>query len=114
VSDLLWIPAPDAVLGDYDGDGFVLESDYTKWRNDFGKWVAVGGGADGNGDGLVDAADYTVWRDAFEALPMGGGSAVVPEPSAASLAALAAALLLAFRAISPTTHPLRSRSSGEA
>lgn len=101
VSDLLWLPAPDAVQGDYDGDGSVLESDYVMWRADFGKMVAAGGGADGNGDGVVDAADYTVWRDAMESMSMGAGSAVVPEPPASLLAIVAALPVLAFRKVRP-------------
>jgi hypothetical protein len=55
--------AGPAVAGDYDGNGTVGPSDYTKWRTDFGTSVASGSGADGNNNGVVDGADYTVWRD---------------------------------------------------
>ena len=65
IGALAWIPSADAITGDYDSDGVVNDRDYDKWTADYGKWVAKGGGADGNGDGIVDAADYTVWRDAF-------------------------------------------------
>lgn len=75
-----WIASSDAVQGDYDGNGVVQEADFEKWREDFGKLVAPGGGADGNGDGVVGAADYPVWRDALETLGS-GSAATVPEPA---------------------------------
>ena len=46
--------------GDYNGDGFANNADYSEWKSQFG---ALGGSADGNGNGVVDAADYTIWRD---------------------------------------------------
>ena len=65
LSSVAWIKSVDAIAGDFDGDGEVDAADYSKWKSDFGKWVAKGGGADGNGNGIVDAADYTVWRNNF-------------------------------------------------
>ena len=55
---LTFIPAADAVAGDFNSDGNVNDLDFAKWKSDFGKWVAPGGGADGNRNGTVDAADY--------------------------------------------------------
>jgi DNA-binding beta-propeller fold protein YncE len=81
ISSIAWIPAPDAVLSDFDSDGMVDAGDYDKWRADFGKWVAKGGGADGNGSGIVDASDYVVWRRAFEGGDAPASTAAVPEPS---------------------------------
>jgi len=89
ISSIVWIKSADAVLGDYDSDGEVEFDDYLKWKNDYGKWVAKGGGADGNGDGIVNAADYTVWRNAFSAAPA-VGAANVPEPSVMLLLGIAA------------------------
>lgn len=79
ISSLAWIPAEDAIPGDYDSNGTVEIADYNKWSADFGKWVALGAGADGNGDGIVNAADYAVWRDNFPP-PIVTGAAV-PEPT---------------------------------
>jgi len=100
LSSVAWIKAAGAVTGDYDGNGTVGPEDYQKWKDDYGKTVAKGGGADGNGDGIVSAADYTTWRNALAGLP-GTGAAVaaqVPEPSTMLLvAACACSLLLPHR-----------------
>lgn len=87
IGSVAWIANPDAVAGDYNGNNTVGPEDYVKWKNDYGKWVAKGGGADGNGDGIVNAGDYTVWRNALGGINEGGGSALnhVPEPSATLL-----------------------------
>lgn len=87
IGALAWINSADAVAGDYNSDGDVDELDYNKWKADFGKWVAKGGGADGNGDGIVNAADYTVWRDNFAPIAT-ELAAAVPEPNAALLLSL--------------------------
>ncbi|MEX2171435.1 MAG: hypothetical protein WD851_19100 [Pirellulales bacterium] len=87
VTSLAWIPAEGAIPGDYNSDGSVNQADYTKWRGDFGKWVAKGGGADGNGDGVVNAADYAVWRDHYT--PAVALGTAVPEPAAFALALMA-------------------------
>ena len=88
VSSLAWIPADDAVVGDYDSDGDVDPTDYAKWSGDFGKWVAAGGGADGDGSGIVSAADYVVWRDHLMP-PVEVNSTNVPEPTTALLGLIA-------------------------
>jgi hypothetical protein len=87
ISSLAYLPADDAVIGDYDANGLVELADYDKWRSDFGKWVAKRGGADGNGDGVVNAADYSVWRDHYALIVADGAS--VPEPASCALALVA-------------------------
>ena len=81
LSSLAWIRPVDAISGDYNHDGLVDGGDFAKWRTDFGKWVAKGGGADGNGDGVVDAADYVYLRNVMASLGA-SSSAGVPEPTA--------------------------------
>ena len=83
MGSIAWIRSPDAIAGDYDSDGAIDADDYDKWRADVGKWVAKGGGADGNGNGIVDTADFIVWRKAMAA-DVGAAAALstVPEPSA--------------------------------
>jgi hypothetical protein len=92
IGSIAWIANPNAVIGDYNGNLTVGPEDYVKWKDDYGKWVAKGGGADGNGDGIVNAADYTVWRNALGGPNEGGGSALnnVPEPSAVLLVCVTA------------------------
>lgn len=89
VAGVAFIRSADAIAGDYDSDGAVDGNDYLKWKADYGKWVAKGGGADGNGDGVVDAVDYTVWRNNMPDELGAGGLSVVPEPSAIGLLAVA-------------------------
>jgi hypothetical protein len=97
ISSIAWIASPTAITGDYDGNLSVGPSDYDKWRTDFGKWVARGGGADGNGDGFVDAADYIVWRKASSLGEVAGAAAAVPEPSTVALVIGAVGLLVHVR-----------------
>lgn len=77
------------LAGDYDGNGFVDQSDYDAWKAGFGSSVEAFDGADGNGDGLVDLADYSVWRNNLGAGTPLGESLVaavsVPEPSGIQL-----------------------------
>lgn len=73
--------------GDFNGDTFVDELDYAKWRNDFGTAVEQPGeGADGSGNSIVDGADYVLWRK-HSSISIGTGVAI-PEPHALILAAL--------------------------
>jgi hypothetical protein len=91
-----WIKSLDAIMGDYNSDGAVNAADLDKWRADYGKWVAKGGGADGNGNGTVDSADYVVWRKAFGSVAA-GANATIPEPTSAVFAVIAAAFLACRR-----------------
>lgn len=97
-SSVAWIKSANAIPGNYDSDsgGMVDSADYDKWRTDFGKTVAKGGGADGNGNGFVDAADYVLWRKMLPAAGSSDGGGV-PEPSTAALMALAALLAFGFQ-----------------
>lgn len=99
VGALAFIKPAGAIAGDYNGDGQVGTADYDKWSADFGKWVARGGGADGDGNGIVDAADYTIWRDALPGVLDGAGAAAaVPEPSMIMFAVFGAFIAAGGRA----------------
>ena len=98
VGALAWTASPQTLAGDFNNDGDVDEDDYTKWKGDFGKYVATANGADGNGNGVVDAGDYTVWRDQLSA-PGAAAVSSVPEPSAVLLAALGILLACGSRRI---------------
>jgi hypothetical protein len=76
---------PDALLGDYTGDGTVDAADFALWRNT--KASATNLRADGNGDGRVDEADRIVWRANFGATrPQGvAEAAVASEPNGTPL-----------------------------
>jgi hypothetical protein len=88
---------PGDVDADYNGDGIVDAGDYPVWRkfeNTAGfPGTVIGDGDDGTGtgtpDGIVDDSDYDFWVSRFGATtPLGsggGGSAAVPEPTAAVL-----------------------------
>lgn len=95
------------VTGDYNADGVIDALDYTVWRNAMGTTYAVAySGADGNGDTMVTAADYAIWKQNYgfqngDPAPAGSGAggiaAIVPEPAAAPLLAVACALLASRR-----------------
>lgn len=81
------VTAGPPLVGDYDRNGVVDESDLASWDDFYGRRSnAFRGtllGADGNGDFRVDAADYTVWRDAFDS--SSESNSTIPEPAAVSL-----------------------------
>lgn len=81
--------------GDFNGDGNVDSADYTIWRDTFGSTDDLR--ADGNGDREIDEGDYNIWKSLFGASYEGGpGSGVaVPEPTTASLLAIAGAAVAA-------------------
>jgi hypothetical protein len=97
VGAMAWTPSLKTLGGDYDNDNDVDQDDYIRWKDDFGKWVAAGNGADGNGDGFVNAADYTVWRNNLSGGQDLGHAAGVPEPSACLLAVVGFVLALGVR-----------------
>jgi hypothetical protein len=82
-----------APTGDYDADGDVDSNDYAVWHSKFGmSTVLVGSGADGTFDGAIDTGDYLLWRKFAGAAGLGAGRSAgpgVPEPSSATLVALA-------------------------
>jgi hypothetical protein len=93
-----------ALEGDYSNDQVVDQADYLVWRKFLNSLEAYF--ADGDLDGVVDLDDRLVWQTNFGVtLPLppfgnGGGAGGlspvaggVPEPSSASLAALASGVL---------------------
>jgi beta-glucanase (GH16 family) len=81
-----------AVPGDFDGDGAVSASDYTKWRDSLGSTTELA--ADANGDFVVGQADYNLWVASYGSAAT---SVAVPEPSGAAAAAAFVGLFLALR-----------------
>lgn len=63
---------------DYNADGAVNASDYTSWRNAYGKTSFPY--ADGNRNNVVDAGDYVLWRKTRTA-GAGTEAGSVPEPT---------------------------------
>lgn len=85
--------------GDYNADGSVNNLDYAVWRSSFG--TSTGSRpADGNGNGVVDSADYVVWRNNLGSSVFPGAGSAIPEPSAAVLLYVLAAVGLRNRRIS--------------
>jgi len=74
--------------GDFNGDGRVSAADYTIWRDSYGNAVPSGAGADANSDGLVGESDWRIWRANFGRV-LGALTTAIPEPQAASVAAIA-------------------------
>jgi WD40 repeat protein len=94
IGSIAWIRSPNAIAGDFNGDAVINNNDYAKWRADFGKFVATGGGADGNGDGHVNAADYVAWRNATGGGTVTSLAAAIPEPGIAGLLSVAALIFM--------------------
>lgn len=69
---------------DFNADGHVDGRDFLVWQRTLGS--AFDHSADGNFDGRVDGADLAVWKASF-GVP---AAHAVPEPAAATIAALAA------------------------
>ncbi|MEX2170757.1 MAG: hypothetical protein WD851_15680 [Pirellulales bacterium] len=91
------------LAGDYNHNGVVNAADYTVWRDTLGQ-SGTDLAADGNGNDQIDAGDLNIWRAHFGAVSSGigtsGGGSVgdvpaVPEPRAATLAAIAVLAALA-------------------
>jgi serralysin len=79
--------------GDFDGDGDADGNDLLQWQRNFGKSGAELAG-DGNNDGVVNGLDLTIWKSNFgESLSsVAAVAATVPEPAAATLFLLGAAM----------------------
>lgn len=81
--------APNFMLGDFSGDGYLTLAEYTVWRDTLGTTATEGNeaAADHNHDFLVDEADFEVFASARigsmlpEASLSGEGPTTVPEPS---------------------------------
>lgn len=84
--------------GDYNGNGVVDAGDYVVWRNSQNQ-TGAGLAADSNGDGVVNGTDYSFWRSRIGNVVganLGAGGAV-PEPAAATMLLLGAALISSGR-----------------
>jgi hypothetical protein len=86
---------PRFVPGDANGDLTVDQFDYQVWRRRFGSTSLLT--ADHNRNGIVDAPDYTIWRNNLGFSVGGEAASAVPEPSCASLIAIAVTAILAVR-----------------
>lgn len=79
-------PAPDAIPGDYNGDGVVDAADYTVWRDTLGSTEDLRANGDDTGisTGIIDGADYLVWSSRFGDVAGATVASVgvgVPEPA---------------------------------
>jgi hypothetical protein len=80
IAGIDYTPSPKTLAGDYNGDNLITSADYSKWRSDNGKFLALGNGADGNSNGVVDTADYVLWRKAAGS-GLGAAFTSIPEPT---------------------------------
>jgi hypothetical protein len=98
--DLINIPDPQIMPGDYNDDGTVNAADYTVWRNTIGNSVSAGTGADGDGDGRITTQDFTEWKLRYGDTASGAGAAFgeAPEPSSLLLVVAATGFGLLLRA----------------
>jgi hypothetical protein len=81
--DLVRFEVVDDLFGDYNGNGNVDAADYVVWRK------ALNTDAQLPNDPTlgVTPEDYGVWFESFgESIPGGGGTSLVPEPRALTLA----------------------------
>lgn len=83
-----FVTVPDALLGDFNGNGIVDTADYTVWRNAGPTDTLL----NDDSPGVVDASDYDDWRANFgntlAAMSGGAGSHVAPEPAGLLLVVL--------------------------
>ena len=80
--------------GDFDNDGDADGADFLQWQRQSGLtglFPLQRHAADANADGVVDGADLDIWRAGTAAAGGSaiGASAIVPEPHAGALAAVA-------------------------
>lgn len=81
---------PQAVRGDYNGDGVVDAADYTVWRDTLGSTSQLA--ADGDFSGTVNQADFDVWANRYGDTASAFGVAA-PEPTGTALCFAAVAAL---------------------
>jgi hypothetical protein len=91
------LPPTLTLQGDFNQDGNVDSRDYIIWQKTMGQ-SGPNLAADGNGNTVVDAGDLDVWRAHFGMnVTAAGTGAAVPEPDAAVLVVVGAAILGGFR-----------------
>jgi hypothetical protein len=78
---------PAVLVGDFNGDGVVNDDDLVSWESGFGPGDhATRAQGDSDRDEDVDGADFLAWQRSLGSGQVGGASsAVVPEPSLATL-----------------------------
>lgn len=85
------------MAGDFNADGTVDGGDLGRWRSGLGMQSgATHWQGDANGDGAVDGQDFLIWQRNLGATGAGAANAV-PEPAAAAMAWLAAAVAVAVQ-----------------
>jgi hypothetical protein len=89
------VSAMPALAGDYNANGIVDTADYVLWRKLLDQ-AGPGLVADGDDNNVVNSADYDLWRANYgRSIEVGPASAAaVPEPAAAWLVCIAAAISL--------------------
>ena len=90
------IADPNALAGDFNGDGVVDNSDLEVWRADFGSDSKLD--ADGNYDGVVDGADFLLWQRTLGASAASSPpTTAAPEPAMFTLIQSGVLLPIALR-----------------
>ena len=83
--------------GDYNGDGVVNAADYTTWRDNQGKSIALSGDRT---PGAIDLSDYDVWVAHFgDQLTNPQPAQAIPEPTALVLIFSALAAVIGARRV---------------
>jgi T5SS/PEP-CTERM-associated repeat protein len=82
-----------ALEGDYNADGIVDAADYIVWRKSLDR-TGPGLAADGDDNGVVNSADYDLWQSNFGCTigSSAAAAAAIPEPAAAWLLCIGAAI----------------------
>lgn len=103
LADIGWQVAPAPHPADFNFDGFVNAADFTGWKGAFG----TTGAADADGDADSDGVDFLAWQRA-RGLPSAVAlGALIPEPDASALVAMAMASLTRFRSNEKSRRALR-------
>jgi hypothetical protein len=93
-----FVSNPLLMAGDFDGDGDVDAGDLGRWREGFGATTgATPAAGDANADGAVDGGDFLAWQRQIGApgSPVRAAGRPAPEPAAAALLSIGAALAAA-------------------